>query len=239
MAHVEKNLCPKIKIEHFQANRARKMMLKQYLADPEAFELSARYDSMFAKVPLVEPSLIDEEVSNAVEALSLAPVASLTQGPDADQDEQEGGSDAETSKSWTRERDAPRSGPFGLPLPDLNKVAPPQNPDSSAPAVSFNRGAIAEPNVDPLDPRSRRFAPQMYKHPLTGKYMCPRAFCGYGPYTHCCLPGNLLTHCRPDRASRASKVSRTTCFLRLRIPKTASCTILLAFGPCSHYHVTS
>ncbi len=182
MAHVESNRCPKIKMEHFQANRARKMLLRDYLADPEVFEQSAKYQPMLpSNIPLVEPSLMDEDASSALQAVTLAPVPSPTGDLASHYDEKEREPATDMPKRSTAESGTQRRGPFGLPLPDLSKMTTPRTPETPAQDVASHKGgaSMAESDLDPMDPLSKRFAPRKYLHPVTGKYMCPRPLCGY------------------------------------------------------------
>ena len=182
MEHVESNQCPKIRVEHFQAHRARKMLVRDYLADPEAFEFGARHNPTFAGVnALFEPSLLDDDVSTVFQAPSMAPEAcSIQDSASVVQKADESSTTATAKAIEPAKRGAGRSTRlFGLALPDLAKLTslPPQPEPQATDASPNNADGEAPEDPETFNPLSRKFAPLKYLHPITEKYTCPRLPC--------------------------------------------------------------
>ena len=185
MAHIESNQCPKIRMEHFQANRARKMLIRDYLADPEAFEFGIRHGATTSGVRVrVEPSLLDDDASNVFDNPSLAPEPCPMQDNASIVEKVDGSSATAAATAEAIEpakrKAGPSSGLFGLPLPDLAKltILPPKPGPQATNAPPNKADGAASEVSETLDPLSRKFAPSKYLHPVTEKYTCPRISCG-------------------------------------------------------------
>ena len=169
MAHIERGQCPRISVRQFQALRARKILIRDFLADPEKFRLPDMYEPMVAggHVHLLD-SLVDEggEDVGVFDIPVLNPSEpNLAPRPEQREDEEEMLiPDAAIPEQATTAAVAPAA--TGLELQLLVPV-----PAAHAPPAK-KKSLPAQ-----CDPKSSSFDLQKFKNPITLKFVCPLPFC--------------------------------------------------------------
>ena len=194
MAHIEHNECHTITTAKFHTYRAQKEIVRAFLADPEGFEAKRRSESgsiagyisnqpselgsKQENVPLVEPSLLDDPISESGGGVPIAPVRSK---------------DAYPKLNSVAYREGPGEDLLtGATSPGMNEPGVVWGTNSSvllfpnvvrtpvSPTISVTEAVKPEEEAEkgnPWDPTSKSFRPNDFLHPITRKFCCPHPQC--------------------------------------------------------------
>ena len=177
MAHIERGQCPRISVRQFQALRARKVLIKDFLADPERFRLPDMYEPMVVRgrVHLLD-SLVDEDAENmrVFDIPVLTPASRLDSAPQQRKEEQVDRLIPDAAMPVIEDREEPKT-TVARAATTMDTTTTRPNEPTALPAKRQIRPVYPYPAQ--WDPRSSSFDPQRFKHPITARFVCPFPFC--------------------------------------------------------------